>query len=461
MKRGLIIGSVVVVVGLAAVFVLLSRLRSQSPEALLARLAEGRGDREDLIMQINLARGDVVGPMLEALEDKEAPPSFRADVLELLFKKHFRSPEDRIKEALLRALEDPDTQVRRWAAYGFAVYMDDGERVVLVECLDDPDPAVRRQAYMVLAPRLPERDTVWESLSAEQKEKMIETCLEQAKKEEAPEMRQLARAVISREIESRGGEATEALLKADVAGAEKILQGALALDPDNRLGQVRLIRFYLQAGKKEEALKLARQHGALFEIPELPEAPVIDGDPTDAVWSEAFTTEEFFMTTSRWVARHPKGRSRAHIGHRDGKIYIALLGYEDDMTKLARVHTDRDGEIYMDDCAEIVFDPEITGQDFYQFVVNLNGALLDIFSRDRSKNFKCEYKAQIFEGRGYWAVEFALDGKDLDNHVIEAGEMWALNVFRVRIGPASEHGGIWPLYGGTLYMHNYPLAVFQ
>ena len=35
------------------------------------------------------------------------------------------------------------------------------------------------------------------------------------------------------------------------------------------------------------------------------------GDPGDKVWNEAYTTDDFYHTTSRWAQRRTKGKSRA------------------------------------------------------------------------------------------------------------------------------------------------------
>ncbi len=463
MKKILII-TFAVALPLAAVVALLLHFRSQTPEALLARLMEGKGDREELVMRLNVARNDIVGPMIAALQDKDAPGSFRADVLDLLFRRYYRAPEPRIEEAILPAIKDPDPAVRRAAAESLATYGSLSQKTALVDSLDDPDPEVRRQAYLVLGSGGsfddPEGD-LWRELSPEQKDRMIETCLRQAETEETPEMRILVRSIVGREIEVRGTRAVRALQGADVAQAEKILLDALELDPENRQAQIRLARFFLKTDNVDKAIELTRQYGALIEVPRLSQPPVIDGDPTDAVWSEAYTTDRFYMTTSRWVARRTEGKSRAYIGHRDGRIYIAVLGYEEDLSRLVLSHSGRDSAVWRDDCVELVFAPEHTEEDYYQFVVNPTGSLYDRTGEGDTENFPCEYSARIFNERGYWACEFSLDPKDLDEDRIESGTIWSLNVFRTRIGGGSELGGIWPLYGRTHRLELYPLARFE
>ena len=110
---------------------------------------------------------------------------------------------------------------------------------------------------------------------------------------------------------------------------------------------------------------------------------------------------------------------------------------------------------------ELVFDPDHTEKDFYKFVINPAGSLYDKDLSGPGKDFPCEYEVRVFDDRGYWACEFALDGKDIDNHPVQPGMVWSLNVFRARIGPASEHGGIWPSYGHTHRLDLYPIAIFR
>lgn len=467
MKRTLTIAAVAVAVVIAACVVVYLTVRPLGAEALLARLARGQGNREELIMRLNMIRGDVVPPMIRAVRDTSKPTAFRADVVELLAKRYFRSPEPKVSDLLLAATKDLDPVVRRRAVQSCVIYGDETLHLELLGCIADPDSEVRRQAYLMLGAgtRGDAEQGIWKLMAdkaKKKKEEMIRICFEQVEREEDPEMRLLARAVLGREIEIRAGRALQALQRSDVVEAETILQQALELDPANRQAQIRLTRFYFENEEKDKAFDLARKYGALIEVPRLSQAPVIDGDPTDEVWaSEGREFDTFYHTTSRWVARKTKGKSKVYLGHRDGKIYIGVIGYEQDLDDLERGYTDRDSDVWSDDCVEICFDPENEAKLYYQFVINTRNALFDQANGDRSENFKCQYKTALFPKRGYWACEFAIDGKDLDDHPIAPGAVWSLNVFRVRIGPASEHGTIWPTFGWTARKELYPLAIFK
>ena len=67
MRKLFILAGIAAGVLLVLGIVIFFQIRSQKPEVLLDRLAAGKGDRNDLMMRLNLARGDVVGPMLEGL----------------------------------------------------------------------------------------------------------------------------------------------------------------------------------------------------------------------------------------------------------------------------------------------------------------------------------------------------------------------------------------------------------
>lgn len=150
-----------------------------------------------------------------------------------------------------------------------------------------------------------------------------------------------------------------------------------------------------------------------------------------------------------------------YIGHRDGTVYIAVLGYEDDLSKLVVRHKSRDGNIWLDDCVEIFFDPSNSETEVYQFIINPLGAMFDQYKGRRGENVLCEWKAKVFHDRGYWACEFSVAAKNLHKRTITGDSIWGINIVRARIGPASEHCQWWPTFGWAHRYHLFPLAVFE
>lgn len=462
MKKWLI--GLCILAAMAAGGWLVYSLYSRTPQALLRRLASGRGDREQAIMQLNVARGDVISPMIQTVLDRSAAPAFRCDVLELLFKRNSRAAEERIEQAIIKAMKEPEVLLRRKAVAGLVMYGEPKFQVSMIDCLTDPDAQVRRQAYTAFCGPAGWRDPgegIWELLSAAQHEHLVKTAQQAVAKEGSPEMKLLAKAVLGREIEILGVDATQAVQTSDVPKAQKLLERALALDEENCQAQIRLARFHYRHGQAQDGIDLARKHKCLIEVPALSAEPEIDGDPQDKVWSEACAITRFFKTDARWTPLPAAGKSKAMLGHRNGVLYIAVIGYEDDLDKLVVKNTERDSDVWADDCVELMFDPAMGEKDIYQFAINPAGALFDMANFNSKRNFKCQYKAAVFKDRGYWACEFAIEGKELGNATIAPGTFWSLDIFRSRVGMGSEQQAVWPTFGQCQRTDIYPLVMFK
>lgn len=476
MKNLAIVLAVLLAILTAAGVAISLRTRSQRPDVLLKKLAAGKGDRDMLITKLNLSRGDVTSALIEALNDRSHSSEFRAEVVELMHKRNHREQDPILAEALKGALSDPDAVVRQRAALCTATYGNDRMRLALIDLAADPDPDVRRQVYLSFgdSPMSGNPESgVWEELSPEHLDALLAGCRKTvASESDAEELRFLARAVIGRQIEILCRRAIRAQQSSQPAEAERLLNDAIALDETNHQAQIRLVKFLLKEGRREDALHVAREYGSLIEVPRLSAEPAIDGNPDDAVWDEAFVAEEFFMTGSRWAPRPAPTPSVARIAHRDGVLYISLVGYEPSMDEMRSSHQTRDSDVWRDDCMEFAFDPAVTDNEIYQFIVNPTGMLFDMHNGNKGENFECRYAAMTSrdgnwagptgkgDGDGYWAVEIAIRGEDLDGHAIEPGELWAMNVFRARNGAASEHAGLRAQFGTSLRKDLFPLALF-
>lgn len=464
MKRFLTISAIVVLILVVVLGMMQMKIRSERADVLLKKLRARPDDRDALKMKLNLARGDVVKEMLNAFLDESAAVAFRADILDLLFRKYRRSGNETILPVLLKALQNEDVTIRKLAVMGFDLYGDDEQRLELAVCVDDPDPEIRRQAMLTFTAEGRRWDEdFWGDAPEDTRQKVIKKCLQQVKKETDPELIFLNRAVLGREISRLVEKAFDLLGSGNFEKGEKMVRRALELDPQNHQAQVRLARYYLKAGMKAKALEMAEEAGCLVRFPLMAEAPKIDGDPTDAAWQGAYrhVDQPFYSAVSPWAPKEVEGKSETYFGHRNGTIYVTVLGYEDDPNELTVKHKTRDSDVWQDDCAEIFFDTDIDEAGFYQFVINPLGALFDQFNNDTSHNFACKWGAQLFHDRGYWACELAVPVKTLQGQKLTADSVWGFDVTRTRIGPASEMCAFWPPFGNTGRRENYPLAVFD
>ena len=432
--------------------------RARSPHVILARLRAGKGDRTELLMRLQLARGDVLSPMLAAAQDRQAPVAFRCDMVEALFKQHGRQSDPRILETMRQLRRDPDPQIRRRVVYGYAVYGSERLQATLTNQLTDSDPEVRKQIYLLLVALRSKREVesgMWSELTDEQKRQVVAMARQAADQETDPDLQHLARSVVGRQIEILGRQADRARERAETDEAERLLKQALALDPQHHQAQVRLIRHYLAVEDEARAVELAEQSKALLKIPRLSAAPVIDGDPTESAWQDAYSGERFFLTVARFAARPAKGRTRFSIGHHDGRIYIAILGYEDDLDELHVTHLEDYSEIWRDDCVEIYLGHNVSS-GCYVFMMNAGGAI-----GTSQRDIQTEYAAGVFKNRGYWCCEFSVSAKDLTKDGITADSIWGVNIVRARIGGAAEHCQWWPTFGWAHHYHLFPIAMFE
>ncbi len=149
------------------------------------------------------------------------------------------------------------------------------------------------------------------------------------------------------------------------------------------------------------------------------------------------------------------------VGHTGGKIYIAILAYEDDLDKLVVKRKARDSDCWRDDCVELFFDPTNNEKNVYQFVINPAAALFDSYESRREFNVECEHGARVFRDRGYWGCEFAVAASAMEGGAITRESVWGTNIMRTRIGAGAEQQAWWPTFGGSLNFHLHAVAVFE
>lgn len=465
MKRAAIITAVITAIIVLFVGAIAVKLLLRSPASLINSLRSATGpEREKILMKIGLTTDDVVPALIAALRDVSAGAEFRGIIVDLMFRKYNRNRDERITVALREALGDKDPAVRRSVVEGFATYMEAGERVVVLDRIDDSDPGVRKVVYELLVAdgwRWRRGGNVWDGMDETQKTRLIDTASKCAATEPDEDLNFLARSVLGRQIEDLCNDAVQAFQKSDVVGMEDLLIKALSLDPGNLQARIRMVRMLLKTGEQEKALKLAEEYGALMKIPPLPSAPEIDGDPTDKAWKSAFAGNIAYRANARWATRLTQSKSRFYAGYYEQTIYIGVLAYEDDLSKLIMQKMNRDDRIWEDDCVELFFDPSNSEKDVYQFVINPRGVLFDTYQNDNRNNFECEQAAAVFKDRGYWACEFAIKASEMNGHTITTDSIWGIDIMRTRIGPASEQCAWWPTFGNSLRFHLHPLAVFE
>ena len=468
MRRLVVILTVAAIVILACGIAVYLKTRSNDPAVILDRLRAGRGDAEQLRMKFLLSRGDLAPLVIAAYDDPDSDTAFRAEALDLMFKLYQRNRDDRLESQLKAAVKAPEPAIRSCAVRGWLLFGDRNDRFVLIPATEDDDPAIAAMAFTEFcsAPRrMRGEDRQWQQLLEDpaMHQQLLSAAQKAAAQSDHAELNYLGRSVLGREIEYRTGQARQFLARGEIEQGREMLDSALALAPQNHQARISRIRYALAAGDPNAARVLAEDLGGIFYIPRLSSAPVIDGDPTDTVWSGAWRYEKkpAWNSNSRYASKPAEGKSDYYVGYRDGILYIAVLGYEDDLDQLVTAHVGRDSEVWTDDCVEIFIDPSsaLDGSAFYQFVINAAGEVMDSVKGRISDNVAFDSAAKIFRDRGYWACEFAVAASDLNDSTLTSETIWGFDIFRTRIGAGAEQCALWPTFGAAHRFHLWPLLM--
>ncbi|MEZ5891972.1 MAG: carbohydrate binding family 9 domain-containing protein [Parvularculaceae bacterium] len=140
------------------------------------------------------------------------------------------------------------------------------------------------------------------------------------------------------------------------------------------------------------------------------DAPVIDGDLSDAVWARAQVIEDFYQVSPEEGAP-PSQKTKAYILYDDKNLYIGVYNYDDEPDRIIRSQMSRDPALQDDDGLRILLDPFGSFRDAYFFGINANGARNDALT-ENNRNFRDQWntiwtaKARVVEDG--WIAEMAI-----------------------------------------------------
>jgi len=140
------------------------------------------------------------------------------------------------------------------------------------------------------------------------------------------------------------------------------------------------------------------------------EAPVIDGDLSDAVWSRAHPITEFYQVEPVEGAA-PSQRTVAYVVYDERNLYVGVYNYDDNPEGIRASQMQRDPQLQDDDGIRIIIDSFGTFRDGFFFATNPNGARNDALL-ENNQNFRDQWntiwrvKTRIVEDG--WIAEFEI-----------------------------------------------------
>ena len=308
-----------------------------------------------------------------------------------------------------------------------------------------------------------------EKLSEDDREVLLKTTRALYEGAISDSLRQQAQELLEKLVAQVAQKGDKLALKADLAGAEEQYLHAAACSPRSKNALMRLGKFYLQNGEIERGLDTLAAHGMLVSAPRFSTSPTIDGWLDEQAWTRAARVDSFYRLAHLMRPVPSSGRTEAWLGYTDSTLCVAVKGYEEDTSTLSAKHEQRDGAIWRDDDSMALFlDTNFDQRVYYQIYVNSIGATMDRhIGADLSKKASIDYSWDPEIRLGvrieptHWIAEMEIPFDSLVDIDVKEGDIWGLNVGRLRVA----HGGeslLWaPTYGLLRRPGRYGVMIFR
>ncbi len=160
-------------------------------------------------------------------------------------------------------------------------------------------------------------------------------------------------------------------------------------------------------------------------IPLLSARPELDGEAAEPCWRQAARLPDFVRMDGSASAVE---QTECRLFHDGGRLYVAAVLRTQNPEKLKATFSRHDAALYKDDCFEVfVGNPAPTKRNF-QFVVNPNGATLDL-GGGQGTTFEHDWEAAAARRPDGWSVELSIALAGLVPEPV-TGQAFALNLAR-------------------------------
>lgn len=166
---------------------------------------------------------------------------------------------------------------------------------------------------------------------------------------------------------------------------------------------------------------------SFYEVRPRTNVIVIDGKIGENEWKDVPVHDSYY---EYWKADPGPGSLKTELClvYDKAGLYMAVVNYEDAISKLRRNISEYDNEdLWKDDCGEFYFDSEATGIGYTKFVINANGTGYDMRRQDASVfllNWNgTGWKAAASVGKDAWYMEAFFPWEDL-NGTGTPGALW-------------------------------------
>ena len=394
-------------------------------EENIQRLGLRMGDKEEAKLELLLAKGSAVAPLLAALDDPRYAEG-RVELVEVLFGLMMRVEDARIIRSLENHLrKDPDPQMRAEIAQGLGRRKYAASTDALIAASRDTAALVRHSALEAVG-------MLKEYLTDEQFD-AISLIAREYLADPDPQVREQALLHAEGKVVKMHEIAAQAASRAQVVQAESLYKAALDYSPESWRARYRLARFYFDNTERERGLRQMRRHGMLTEAKRLPEAPVLDGRLDETAWSgiDGLLLPYVANYFSAIASDLP---TRVYVGYTDEALYLGFYGYDERPDSIVSEMTARDDQVWHEDSVEFFIDGDLDRRSYVHFIINARGTIYDEklssgrWTPGPSWNANCAVATYI--GDDFWSLEFRLPFGQEGVPQPRPGDFWGANFNR-------------------------------
>ena len=160
------------------------------------------------------------------------------------------------------------------------------------------------------------------------------------------------------------------------------------------------------------------------------EAPVIDGDLSDAAWAKAAVIDDFRQRSPNPYEPATE-RTVVRIVYDENQLYFSFYNYDSAPDRIVARNMQRDGQVFTSDSVMIYLDPGQTRRNAYNFEISAAGGRSDQLELNNTEELT-EWDT-IFDARARivddgWVAEFAIPFKSLSYEATQT--TWGFDVAR-------------------------------
>jgi hypothetical protein len=166
-----------------------------------------------------------------------------------------------------------------------------------------------------------------------------------------------------------------------------------------------------------------------LKIPKIPNGSlVIDGNLNEKYWKESLCIKEFYLYGKK---EKPKVETKSYLLYDDNFLYIGFICNEPNIEKISTNVKERDGDVWRDDCIEILIDPEKNPEYFWHIVINTINTIYDAKNSDKKFNIK-GLLSGVKKGEDFWSIEVAIPFTEVCKTRPSFGDKWCIKLCRER-----------------------------